>query len=736
MKINSRKIVLSSLAVAALAFTGCGGGGGGDTTTPPVVIDGPTDTNITTLFGGAGAAQIQAIYEANSGSFAGLKAHPIRTQAQINTANSAVVLTGEITANTTLTKDTLYRIQGTVKVRNNAILTIEPGTVIFGSEGEDVLIILKGSKIIADGTADEPIIFTSETALLDPAKADVGQWGGLTLLGAAPTNQADPHYEIDESDADFAYGGGAGAGSGNADDNSGILRHLYVLNSGETIGTDLEINGLSLCGVGAGTVVEDIYVENSSDDCIEIWGGTVNVTNATMINCQDDSFDLDFGWSGTATNIVVQQTEAGSHAGFEISSGGSTPMTSGKIVNFIINKVAGTDEGGIYIKDDTTAVQYINGYVKTYGTDAAINVRKEMLSEQENATKFKEVLVEAETKYGGAGAAQIQAIYEANSGSFASLKAHPIRTQAQLDAAELLTGNIETSITLDKTKLYRILGTTKVKSGATITIPAGTVIFGVEGEDVLVFTKGTKIEAAGTADEPIIFTSETALLNPANADVGQWGGLTLLGQAPTNQPSPRYEIDESDVDFDFGGSDANDSSGTLKNIYVLNSGETIGTDLEINGLSLCGVGAGTVVEDIYVENSSDDCIEIWGGTVNVTNATMINCQDDSFDLDFGWSGTATNIVVQQTEAGSHAGFEISSGGASPMTSGKIVNFIINKVPGADEGGIYIKDDTTAVQYINGYVKTYGTDAAINVRKEMTTEQQNATKFKEVIIVNQ
>jgi hypothetical protein len=340
------------------------------------------------------------------------------------------------------------------------------------------------------------------------------------------------------------------------------------------------------------------------------------------------------------------------------------------------------------------------------------------------------------TLFGGAGAAQIETIFEANDGSFASLKAHPVRTQAQLDAAEVLTGDITTSMTLDKTKLYRIDGTTKVKGGATITIPAGTVIFGVEGEDVLIFTKGTKIEADGTAEEPIIFTSETALLNPADADVGQWGGLTILGQAPTNQDDPHYEIDESDPDFAFGGADADDNSGTLRNIYVLNSGETIGTDLEINGLSLCGVGAGTVVEDIYVENSSDDCIEIWGGTVNVTNATMINCQDDSFDLDFGWSGTATNIVVQQTEAGSHAGFEISSGGNSPMTSGKIVNFIINKVPGSDEGGIYIKDDTTAVQYINGYVKTYGEDAAINVRREMTTEQINASAFKEVIIDNE
>ncbi|MDY0121788.1 MAG: hypothetical protein RBR54_07570 [Sulfurimonas sp.] len=726
---SKKKIALSALVAAMVAFTGCGSDSDGGSTPPATEDPTPTptpDVNTTTatLFGGAGAAQIEAIYEANAGSFANLKAHPTYTQTQLDAAE---VLSGDITTSMTLDKTKLYRIQGTTKVKGAATITIPAGTVIFGVEGEDVLVFTKGTKIEADGTADEPVIFTSETALLNPSDADVGQWGGLTLLGQAPTNQTDPHYEIDESDADFAFGGS------DANDNSGTLRNVYILNSGETIGTDLEINGLSLCGVGAGTVVENIYVENSSDDGIEIWGGTVNVTNATIINAQDDSFDLDFGWSGTATNIVVQQTET-AHAGFEISSGGSEPMTSGKIVNFIINKADGSDEGGIYIKDDTTAVNYINGYVKTYGEDPAINARREMTTEQQNATAFADVIVEATTKFGGAGAAQIEAIYEANAGSFANLKAHPTYTQTQLDAAEVLSGDITTSMTLDKTKLYRIQGTTKVKGAATITIPAGTVIFGVEGEDVLVFTKGTKIEADGTADEPVIFTSETALLNPSDADVGQWGGLTLLGQAPTNQTDPHYEIDESDADFAFGGSDANDNSGTLRNVYILNSGETIGTDLEINGLSLCGVGAGTVVENIYVENSSDDGIEIWGGTVNVTNATIINAQDDSFDLDFGWSGTATNIVVQQTET-AHAGFEISSGGSEPMTSGKIVNFIINKADGSDEGGIYIKDDTTAVNYINGYVKTYGEDPAINARREMTTEQQNATAFADVIVEN-
>jgi len=320
------------------------------------------------------------------------------------------------------------------------------------------------------------------------------------------------------------------------------------------------------------------------------------------------------------------------------------------------------------------------------------------------------------------------------SGYTGELVAHPTRTQAQISAATVLSGDITSSMTLNKNTLYRVSGTTKVKNNAVITIQPGTVIFGAEGEDVLVFTKGSKIMADATADEPVIFTSETALLNPSSADAGQWGGLTILGQAPTNQADPHYEIDESDADYAFGGTVTADNSGILRNLYILNSGETIGTDLEINGLSLCGVGSGTVVENIYVENSSDDCIEIWGGTVDVTNATMKNCQDDSFDLDFGWSGTATNIVVQQTET-AHAGFEISSGGAAPMTSGKIVNFTINKVDCSDEGGIYIKDDTTAPTFINGYVTSYGSDAALNAKKVMSADQKAAIAFKDVTLNN-
>jgi hypothetical protein len=709
MKINSKKIVLSSLAVAALAFTGCGGGGGdaGTTYVPPV------DTPVTvdaTYYSGAGAADISERHIANDAAAVNYPAYD---------ASKVQSLFGEITTNTLLTADKQWKVSGLVTVKNGATLTIEPGTVVFGdATGDDFIVIAKGAKINANGTAASPIIFTSEIALKDPSKAAPGQWGGLTVLGAAPTNHADPHYEVDETNPDFLFGN-AVAGAGDPADNSGILRHVHILNSGVTMSTDQEINGLSLAGVGSGTVVENITVVNSSDDCIEIWGGTVDVTNATMINCQDDSFDLDYGYVGNATNIKVYQTTVG-HAGFEISSGGTTPMTAPTITNFVISKVSGSDEGGIYIKDDSTAPTFVNGEVMTQGsTDAGIHTKVAFSAGQTAAIAFNDVLFNSTLQADGAGS--VDAL---------SKVAYPVYKIDNPDTTTLDQA-ITADLTLDNTKQYKVSGLVTVKNNAILTIPAGTVVYGdATGDDFIVVAKGSKIIANGTDALPIYFTSEASLLDPTAGDIGQWGGLTVLGDAPTNHTNPFYEVDETNPDFAFGGTTAADNSGSLKNVHILNSGVTMSTDQEINGLSLAGVGSGTVVDNIYVGNSSDDGIEIWGGTVNVTNATMVNCQDDSFDLDYGYVGNATNIYVHQTQT-AHAGFEISSGGTTPMTSPTIRNFVISKVSGSDEGGIYIKDDTTAPIFVNGIVTTVGSDANLNAKKEFTSEQKTAIAFKDV-----
>jgi len=732
-------IVLSTLTAAALTLSGCG-----DTsTTPPP----PAPSVESALFDGTGAADVKERYDANDATisattFATVVTTPIaaptlptRTQAELD---ASTVLTGDITTDMTLSIGTLYKLNGLVKVKNGATLTIEPGTVIFGEAGANYLVVTKGSKIEAAGTPTSPIIFTSKVALLDNMAGDIAQWGGITVLGGAPTNHDAPRYEVDETDGDFDFGS-AVAGAGDAADNSGTLTNIYILNSGYEVATDLEINGLSLAGVGSGTTVENIYVENSSDDCIEIWGGTVNINSATLKNCNDDSFDLDYGYVGTADNIVVEQTNA-AHAGFEISSGGTNPMTAPEIKNFSISKVTGSNEGGIYIKDDSTAPIFGNGVVTTLeALDAGIHTKRAFAADQSGQIAFRNVTLNAGVDYDGSGAASVQKKFEAQ-GAAISIAAPtlPTRTQAELDASTVLTGDITTDMTLSIGTLYKLNGLVKVKNGATLTIEPGTVIFGEAGANYLVVTKGSKIEAAGTPTSPIIFTSKVALLDNMAGDIAQWGGITVLGGAPTNHDAPRYEVDETDGDFDFGSAvagagDAADNSGTLTNIYILNSGYEVATDLEINGLSLAGVGSGTTVENIYVENSSDDCIEIWGGTVNINSATLKNCNDDSFDLDYGYVGTADNIVVEQTNA-AHAGFEISSGGTNPMTGAEIKNFRITKVDGSNEGGIYIKDDSTAPIFGNGFVSAPGVDdAAVHTKKAIATDQKAQLAFKDVYL---
>ncbi|MEA3434337.1 MAG: hypothetical protein U9R13_07110, partial [Campylobacterota bacterium] len=209
------------------------------------------------------------------------------------------------------------------------------------------MIIDKGAKIYANGTEDEPITFTSTKVAVDGATAAVGQWGGLTIIGNAGNEQVKP-YEVNTK---FV------AGDSDLADSSGILRHVKILNSGITMAEDKEINGLSFVGVGSGTVVEDITVDLSDDDGIEIWGGTLNLTNITITNCTDDYFDIDDGYSGTVKNLNITQDTLGNAA---IEMSGTTAAT---FDGFTITQNGSAKEGGIYFKKDGIGGHFKNGTV-------------------------------------------------------------------------------------------------------------------------------------------------------------------------------------------------------------------------------------------------------------------------------------------------------------------------------------------------------------------------------------
>ena len=216
-----------------------------------------------------------------------------------------ITLQGRINADTLLRKENTYILKGLVYVVGNHTMTIQPGTVIRGSfAGSDVgaLIITRGSKIHAAGTAAEPIVFTS--AAPNPQSGD---WGGIVICGKAPINTSfngttglfQVEGGIDNANGDGLAGSGdAVAPSPVANDNSGVLSYVRIEYAGYAFQPDKEINSLTLAGVGSGTTIDHIQVSYAKDDAFEWFGGTVNAKYLVAFKTQDDDFDTDNGFGG------------------------------------------------------------------------------------------------------------------------------------------------------------------------------------------------------------------------------------------------------------------------------------------------------------------------------------------------------------------------------------------------------------------------------------------------------
>ncbi len=207
-----------------------------------------------------------------------------------------------------------------------------------------------------------------------------------------------------------------------------------------------------------------------------------------------------------------------------------------------------------------------------------------------------------------------------------------------------LSGNQSTDLTLDASNDYIITGPLIMEDGTTLTIPAGmTIQAAATGADVYIaIAQGAKINANGTASEPIVFTSASSAPN-----AGDWGGLILLGKAPINSVVGGDATSTSEIaSLPYGGSVADDNSGTLRYVRVEYSGGKADGQSENNGISFYGVGNSTTVEYIQVYEGKDDGVEFFGGTVNVDYLAVINAQDDSIDWTEGYTGTITNAYVK------------------------------------------------------------------------------------------
>ena len=189
-------------------------------------------------------------------------------------------------SNITLSSDTAYVLTGLYYVDSTFTLSIQPGTVVFGDTGA-ALVITRGAKIFAMGSASSPIVFTSNKAA---GLRHSGDWGGILILGSAPANKVNPLIE----------GGiiGGSYGGNDANDNSGIFRYVRIEFGGYRFQLNNEVNGLTMGGVGAGTEIHHIQVSYADDDSYEWFGGTVNPKYLVAFGGTDDEFDTDFGFSG------------------------------------------------------------------------------------------------------------------------------------------------------------------------------------------------------------------------------------------------------------------------------------------------------------------------------------------------------------------------------------------------------------------------------------------------------
>jgi len=273
-------------------------------------------------------------------------------------ATTNKVISSNITSDVTWSADEIYELGGRITVESGATLTIEPGTIIKGQAGSGAnataLLIARGAKIMANGTAAKPIIFTSvademtkdQVAAGDFASPNLdadanGLWGGVIILGNAPISASAASVQIEgipTTDQNGLYGGSDAA------DNSGSFTYVSIRHGGANIGNGNEINGLTLGGVGSGTTVSHVEIIGNQDDGVEFFGGTVNASNILVMNVGDDAIDTDQAWAGTLDNFIVICGSATDH-GLEIDGPEGSLLVGHTVMNGSIKGASDAELG-------------------------------------------------------------------------------------------------------------------------------------------------------------------------------------------------------------------------------------------------------------------------------------------------------------------------------------------------------------------------------------------------------
>ncbi|MBN1415240.1 MAG: T9SS type A sorting domain-containing protein [Bacteroidales bacterium] len=561
-------------------------------------------------------------------------------------ATTDVIAAGDITTNTTLSASKVYLLDGWVYVKSGAVLTIEPGTVIRGSKAnKGAIIIEKGAKIIAEGTIDNPIVFTSNQ---DPGSRSYGDWGGLIILGNAQVNKIDP---VIEGGPTSTYGGLDDA------DSSGILKYVRIEFPGIAFQPDKEINGLTMGGVGSKTVIDYIQVSFCGDDSYEWFGGTVNARHLIAFRGWDDDFDTDYGYRGMVQFAVSLRDPSVADAG-----SGSNSFESD-------NDASGSEETPI------TEPVFCNvssfGPLVTPETSVNANYKRAMhLRRNTKLSIFNSVfagyvtglLIDGTAAQANATAGSLNVVNSVMAGckdfyaaDFDSLYFNDASRKNMVLSSNTDLG-LNSPFLLDNPDFrpsqvaYLLNGWVYVKSGATLTIKPGTIIRGDKAnKGALIIEKGAKIMAEGTADSPIVFTSNQ---DPGSRSYGDWGGVIILGNATVNKVDPVIEGGPTST---YGGSDDSDNSGIVKYVRIEFPGIAFQPDKEINGLTMGGVGSGTEINYVQVSFCGDDSYEWFGGTVNAKHLIAFRGWDDDFDTDYGYRGMVQFAVSLRDPAVADAG---------------------------------------------------------------------------------
>ena len=278
-----------------------------------------------------------------------------------------------------------------------------------------------------------------------------------------------------------------------------------------------------------------------------------------------------------------------------------------------------------------------------------------------------------------------------------------------------LRGSLESGqeATLDPSKVYLLNGPFIVKAGAKLTIPAGTVIKATEvlagdtnGVRYIAVAQGGQIFINGTATNPVVMTSNKAV--PASSD---WGGLVICGKADTNKGGSTGQTAQAEVsDLTYGGTVANDNSGVIRYLRLEYTGYAYNSTKEFNGLSLFGVGSGTIIEYVQAYKNGDDGIEFFGGTVNGKYLISLDSEDDAIDFADGWAGTGEYWYIKNTaKAGIEGSNNGDNGAATPVTNATLRNISIVKGTSAgSEQAMYLKEGggkwNCVNIHVNGFAK--------------------------------